>query len=82
MGQLTQPHLPSTPNGCPKLSREAQDQWSGEAEKGPKWAGFSYEMGVDASPDRSGAKMKNGTKLPGAKCNGFGQLATPRRVSP
>ena len=46
MGQLTRPLLPSTPDGCPKLSREAQNQWSGEAEKGPKWADLSYEMGL------------------------------------
>ena len=46
MGQLTWPHLPSTPAGCPNLSRQAQNQWSGEAPKGPKWAGFSYEMGL------------------------------------
>ena len=44
MGQLTRPHLPSTPAGCQKMSQVAQNQWSGEAGKGPKWAGFSYEM--------------------------------------
>ena len=46
MGQLTRPHLPSTPAGRPKLSRQALIPWFGEAEKGPKWAGFSYEMGL------------------------------------
>ena len=46
MGQLTRPHLPIMPTGCPKLSKQAQNQWSGEAGKGLKWAGFSYEMGL------------------------------------
>ena len=46
MGLLTQPHLPTTPAGCPKLSRQAPIPWFGEAEKGPKWAGFRYEMGL------------------------------------
>ena len=46
MGQLTRPHLPSTPAECPKLSRPTQNLCSGEAGKGQKWAGFSYEMGL------------------------------------
>ena len=46
MGQLTQPNLPTTPAGCPKLSRQALIPWSGEAEKGPKWADFRYERAL------------------------------------
>ena len=46
MELLTQPHLPTTSAGCPKLSRQARIPWFGEAEKGPKWAGFRYESGL------------------------------------
>ena len=46
MGQLTQPHLPTTPAGCPKLSRQALIPWSGEADKGPKTPEFRHEIGL------------------------------------
>ena len=46
MGQLTQPYLPATPAGCPKLTRQAPIRWPGKAEKGPKAPDFSYEMGL------------------------------------
>ena len=46
MGLLTQPHLPTMPAGCPKLSRQAPIPWSGEAEKDPKWADFRQERGL------------------------------------
>ena len=46
MGQLTRPHLPSTPAGCAKLSPQASIWWCGKAEIGPKTPGFSYEMGL------------------------------------
>ncbi len=46
MGQLTRPYLPSTPAGCPKLSREARIWWCGKAEIGSKTPCFSYEMGL------------------------------------
>ncbi len=46
MGQLTRPHLPSTPAGCAKLSPQARIRWCGKAEIGPKTPGFRYEMGL------------------------------------
>ena len=46
MELLTQPHLPTTPAGCPILSRQAPNPLVRGGWKGPKWAGFRYEMGL------------------------------------